>query len=42
LEVDDNRSLWKDLFPDIALLEKWKYIIKEIVGIFIYQMIGKA
>jgi uncharacterized SAM-binding protein YcdF (DUF218 family) len=42
LEIDDNRSLWKDLFPDIALLEKWKYIIKEIVGIFIYQMIGKA
>ncbi len=41
-EVDDNRNLLNDLFPDITLLENWKYTIKEIVGTFIYQMMGKA
>lgn len=41
-EVDDNRRILEDLFPDITLLENWKYTLKEIVGTFIYQMAGKA
>ena len=41
-EVDDNRRILEDLFPDITLLENWKYTIKEVVGTFIYQLAGKA
>jgi uncharacterized SAM-binding protein YcdF (DUF218 family) len=41
-EVDDTRRILEDIFPDITLLENWKYTIKEIVGTFIYQLAGKA
>lgn len=41
-EVDDNRRILEDLFPDITLLENWKYTIKEMVGTFVYQLAGKA
>ena len=30
------------IIPDIRLLHNWKYLIKEIIGLFIYRIIGKA
>jgi uncharacterized SAM-binding protein YcdF (DUF218 family) len=30
------------IIPDIRLLHNWKYLIKEIIGLFVYRITGKA
>lgn len=35
-------NLEDTIIPDIRLLHNWKYLIKEIIGLFVYQITGKA
>lgn len=35
-------SLEDAIIPDIRLLNNWKYLIKEMIGLFIYRITGKA
>lgn len=40
--IDAPFSLEDYLIPDITLLNDWKYLLKEIVGVWVYQLTGKA
>ncbi len=31
-----------DVLPDISLLNKWAYFLKEIVGLYVYKLTGRA
>ena len=35
-------SVDDDLLPNISLLNKWAYFIKEVVGLYVYKLTGKA
>ena len=39
---DSRFSLADTIVPDPSLLVSWKYFLKEIVGLLLYQAIGKA
>ena len=41
-EYEGEKPFYEYWVPQIDLLENWKYTIKEIVGTFIYQLVGKA
>lgn len=40
--IDTRFSLEDSVVPDITLLSDWKYLLKEIVGVWVYQLTGKA
>lgn len=40
--IDTHFSLEDSVVPDITLLSDWKYLLKEIVGVWVYQLTGKA
>lgn len=41
-EVDDYFSMDNTLVPDAKLLKHWSHLIKEIVGLWVYKLTGKA
>jgi uncharacterized SAM-binding protein YcdF (DUF218 family) len=42
-EVINSKNTFKDfLVPDVTLLDKWTYLLKEMVGLVVYSMTGKA
>jgi len=42
-EVIDSKNTFKDfLVPDVTLLDNWTYLLKEMVGIVVYSLTGKA
>ncbi|KAF0239763.1 MAG: YdcF family protein [Sediminibacterium sp.] len=40
--IETNFNLEDSIIPDIKLLSDWKYLLKEIVGVWVYQLTGKA
>lgn len=42
-EVIDKRLDWDDyIIPDVSLLNDWKIILKEMVGLLVYKITGKG
>lgn len=41
-EIESNDLFIKQLIPDIAVLPKWFYLLKEITGVLVYSITGKA
>ncbi len=41
-EYEEVKPIYEWLYPDVRLLEYWKYFIKEIAGSLLYQLVGKA
>ena len=37
-----NFTIAQDLLPNISLLNEWSFFIKEIVGLYVYKLTGKA
>lgn len=37
-----NNGLDETLIPDVSLLKEWSYFLKEIIGLYVYRMTGKA
>lgn len=40
--VDEHFSINDILIPDVKLLKDWSQLLKEIVGLWVYQLTGKA
>ncbi|MFX5157804.1 hypothetical protein ABTC76_20570, partial [Acinetobacter baumannii] len=40
--VDEYFSVDDTLIPDAKLLKDWTHLIKEVVGLWVYQLTGKA
>lgn len=40
--VDEYFSVYDTLIPDAKLLKDWSHLIKEVVGLWVYQLTGKA
>lgn len=40
--VDDYFSIDDTLIPDAKLLKDWSHLIKEVIGLWVYQLTGKA
>jgi uncharacterized SAM-binding protein YcdF (DUF218 family) len=41
-EIDSNRSINDFLIPSIDVLASWNSFLKEIIGLFVYRLTGKA
>jgi uncharacterized SAM-binding protein YcdF (DUF218 family) len=41
-EVLENRITIGSFIPDITLLNTWQHLLKEMVGMLVYKMTGKA
>ncbi len=41
-KVTPQKTDIEDFIPNIALLSEWSYFIKEIVGLYVYKLTGKA
>ncbi len=39
---EENFSFDEYLIPNISLLNKWSFLLKEIVGLYVYKLTGKA
>jgi len=40
--VDEYFSIDDTLIPDAKLLKEWSHLIKEVIGLWVYQLTGKA
>ena len=40
--IDERFDIDNYIIPDISLLKKWSWVIKEVVGFVAYRLTGKA
>lgn len=40
--IDERFDIENYLIPDVSLLKKWSLVIKEVVGLIVYRLTGKA
>lgn len=41
-EIPQKNTWQNTLYPDFSKISDWEYLIKEIVGTWVYQITGKA
>jgi hypothetical protein len=40
--VDERFAIDDTMIPDVKLLKDWSHLLKEMIGLWVYQLTGKA